>query len=261
MISEDPRSAHICLLGRMYHVRRRRITTDSIVDSTVVPTYRLSFKRNTSAPILNPPSKGEEIFARSARRCENKKRSAEGKQNRTERRSIKEEDIKERKRGARGGGVKTRREEDGEPRNGGKEWKRDNERAGEEMETKGEREWEGEEERRMAEGRWGGLRANDVDEMLLSGEHVTRPRRIEINAFASWIPAPSPFPLLSSLLFPVMPSHPPPRRIALHSHDGSSFNPFELYLIDEIVGSPRYIRIHRYIHSLSPATSARLRSF
>ncbi|KYN13451.1 hypothetical protein ALC57_14464, partial [Trachymyrmex cornetzi] len=31
--------------------------------------------------------------------------------------------------------------------------------------------------------------ANDVDEMLLSGEHVTRPRRIEINAFASRIPA------------------------------------------------------------------------
>ncbi|KYM78727.1 hypothetical protein ALC53_10781 [Atta colombica] len=43
----------------------------------------------------------------------------------------------------------------------------------------------------------------------------------------------------------------PPHRIALHSHDGSSFNPFELYLIDEIVGSPRYIQIHRYIHSLT----------
>lgn len=119
------------------------------------------------------------------------------------------------------------------------------------METKGEREWRGREKEDGAEGR--GLRANDVDEMLLSGEHVTRPRRIEINAFASRIPAPSPFPLLSSLLlpFPLRCPHPPPRRIALHSHDGSSFNPFELYLIDEIVGSPRYIRIHRrYIHSL-----------
>jgi len=66
MIPEDPRSAHICSLGRMYHVRfswRRRIATDSIVDSIVVSTYRLSFKRNTSAPIPNSPSKGEEIFA------------------------------------------------------------------------------------------------------------------------------------------------------------------------------------------------------
>lgn len=60
----------------------------------------------------------------------------------------------------------------------------------------------GEVGRRTAEGGWGGLWANDVDEMLLSGEHVTRPRRIEINAFASRIPAPSPFPLLSSRLLP-----------------------------------------------------------
>ncbi|KYN36268.1 hypothetical protein ALC56_09228, partial [Trachymyrmex septentrionalis] len=68
------------------------------------------------------------------------------------------------------------------------------------------------------------LRANDVDEMLLSGEHVTRPRRIEINAFASRIPALIPFP---PIIFP-FPTVPPDAlsrhltsRIALHSHDGS----------------------------------------
>jgi len=43
------------------------------------------------------------------------------------------------------------------------------------------------------------LRASDVDETLLSGGHVTRPRRIEINAFASRIPASSLVPLLSPL--------------------------------------------------------------
>lgn len=116
------------------------------------------------------------------------------------------------------------------------------------METKGEREWRG----RRKGGDEGELRTNDVDEMLLSGEHVTRPRRIEINAFASRIPAPyplTPYYLPFSYRSPRCLSHPPPHRIALHSHDGSSFNPFELYLIDEIVGSPRYIRIHRRIHS------------
>ncbi|KYQ56910.1 hypothetical protein ALC60_04114, partial [Trachymyrmex zeteki] len=49
------------------------------------------------------------------------------------------------------------------------------------------------------------LRANDIDEMLLSGEHVTRPRRIEINAFASRIPALIPFP---PIIFP-LPTVPP----------------------------------------------------
>ncbi|KYM95756.1 hypothetical protein ALC62_13574 [Cyphomyrmex costatus] len=43
--------------------------------------------------------------------------------------------------------------------------------------------------------------------MLLSGEHVTRPRRIEINAFASRIPALIPFP---PIIFPFPTAFPSP---------------------------------------------------
>jgi len=54
------------------------------------------------------------------------------------------------------------------------------------------------------------LRASDVDETLLSGGHVTRPRRIEINAFASRIPASSLVPLLSPLPSVIPPPMPRP---------------------------------------------------
>lgn len=73
---------------------------------------------------------------------------------------------------------------------------------------------------RQGERAGGGLRANDVDEMLLSGEHVTRPRRIEINTFASWISASSSFPLLS-FLSPVAPRLTP--RPIVFARDGSFF--------------------------------------
>lgn len=115
-------------------------------------------------------------------------------------------------------------------------------------------------EGREGKSREGGCgRANDVDEMLLSGGHVTRPRRIEINAFASRIPAsslppPPRAPIISSSVardsfvgFPSMtrPSRPVPSPLLRQClpiasprqrgsrDDGSSFNPSELYLIDE----------------------------
>lgn len=157
MIPEDPRSVHICPRDRMYHVRFRdddeSPQTASSTASSFLPTARLSFKRNTSAPIPNPTHRAKaRKYSRFARRCENKKRSTEGKQNRTKRRSIKEENTKKRDRQRGGGGVKTRREKDRERKMVGK--------SESEITSKWEKKWKQkakgngeEEERSTAEGR------------------------------------------------------------------------------------------------------------
>lgn len=134
-----------------------------------------------------------------------------------------------------------------------------------EITSKWEKKWKqkvkgngGEEEGRTAERRWGGAADewrwwNASQRWTCNATSADRDKRIRESDSCTILLPPIIFP------FPTVPrdaSHPPPHRIALHSHDGSSFNPFELYLIDEIVGSPRYIRIHRYIHSLRPVRRA-----